>query len=160
MTDLLPEFSALPIKGLFDCELVSFGNDGKPSFHRLCQRMLNKQKGIAVALVVFDVLALNDEPTMQLPYLERRGILESLSFGRGCHVSSSFDDGQALWKAVKEHRLEGVVAKKLTEPYRPGERSWIKRKNPDWPRYDAEREAAMRERRKLSARLRGCSGCS
>jgi len=30
--------------------------------------------------------------------------------------------------AVKLHRLEGIVAEKLTEPYRPGERSWIKKK--------------------------------
>jgi hypothetical protein len=38
------------------------------------------------------------------------------------------------------------VAKRLDEPYRPGERSWTKRKNPEWPRYEAEREAIVRER--------------
>jgi ATP-dependent DNA ligase len=43
-------------------------------------------------------------------------------------------------------RLEGVVAKKLSEPYRPGERSWLKKKNPGWARYHEEREAAIRER--------------
>ena len=67
MAEFLPEFSSLPITGVFDCELVAFGNDGKPSFHRLCQRMLNRQQGIAVALVVFDVLALDEEPTIALP---------------------------------------------------------------------------------------------
>jgi ATP-dependent DNA ligase len=45
---------------------------------------------------------------------------------------------------------EGVVAKPLREPYRPGERSWIKRKNPAWPRYVAGREAAIRDRAQRS----------
>jgi ATP-dependent DNA ligase len=47
--------------------------------------------------------------------------------------------------SVGKHRLEGVVAKRLGEPYRPGERSWIKRKNPAWPRYQAELEAIFAE---------------
>jgi ATP-dependent DNA ligase len=41
-----------------------------------------------------------------------------------------------------------VVAKRLGEPYRPAERSWIKRKNPEWPRYEAERLAAIRDRQR------------
>lgn len=40
-----------------------------------------------------------------------------------------FDDGAALWESVRDRGLKGVVAKKLSEPSRPGERSWIKRKN-------------------------------
>jgi ATP-dependent DNA ligase len=31
--------------------------------------------------------------------------------------------------------LEGVVAKRLSSVYRPGERGWIKIKNPDYWRY-------------------------
>jgi ATP-dependent DNA ligase len=50
-------------------------------------------------------------------------------------------------ESVCERRLEGVVAKRLSEPYRPGKRGWVKRKNPGWARYSAEREAAIRERR-------------
>src|SRR5438067_24914 len=38
--------------------------------------------------------------------------------------------------------LEGVVARRLNERYRPGERTWSKRKNSRWARYQAEREAA------------------
>jgi len=54
------------------------------------------------------VLALNDEPMLALPYAQRRVILESITFGRGFSV-------------------RGIVAKKLTERYRPGERNWIKK---------------------------------
>jgi hypothetical protein len=49
---------------------------------------------------------------------------------------------------VVDRELEGVVAKRLEERYRPGERGSIKRKNPDWPRYQAEREAAIRDRKR------------
>lgn len=146
MTEHLPEFSTLPVRGVFDGELVAFGSDGMPSFHRLCRRMLQRDQTVAVGLVLFDVLGLDGEPTLRLPYLERRELLEALSFGMGCHVSPRFDDGVALWKAVVEQKLEGVVAKKLHEPYKPGERSWVKKKNPGWPRYEAEREAIIRER--------------
>jgi bifunctional non-homologous end joining protein LigD len=101
---------------------------------------------VPVALILFDVLELDSESTLSLPYLERRKLLESLTIGYGCHLCPRFEDGAALWRSVVEHRLEGIVAKRLTEPYRLGERSWIKRKNPGWPRYEAEREAAIRER--------------
>lgn len=38
MTELLPEFSRIPIERLFDGELVAFGEDGRPSFDRLSRR--------------------------------------------------------------------------------------------------------------------------
>ena len=40
--------------------------------------------------------------------------------------------------------LEGVVAKRLNEPYRSGERAWIKTKNRDYWRFEIEREAALK----------------
>jgi bifunctional non-homologous end joining protein LigD len=148
MTEHLPEFASLSIRGVFDGELVAFGNDGKPSFDRICRRILQRDRSVPVALVVFDLLDLDGDPTMRLPYRHRRELLESLDFA-GCQLCPRFDDAPALWQAVQEHRLEGVVAKKLDERYRPGERTWIKRKNPEWPRYEAERpgrSAAARSR--------------
>ena len=32
--------------------------------------------------------------------------------------------------------LEGVVAKRLDEPYRPGERGWVKQENPAYWRLE------------------------
>jgi bifunctional non-homologous end joining protein LigD len=32
MTELLPEFATLPVRGVFDGELVAFGTDGLPRF--------------------------------------------------------------------------------------------------------------------------------
>jgi ATP-dependent DNA ligase len=37
--------------------------------------------------------------------------------------------GTALWEAVCEHELEGVVAKERSGRYLPGDRGWIKTKN-------------------------------
>jgi len=39
--------------------------------------------------------------------------------------TDTFDDGQALWTAVCEHELEGVVAKRRSGRYVPGGRAWI-----------------------------------
>lgn len=83
---------------------------------------------------------------MNQAYRERRAILELLSLGSGCHVSPRFDDGAALWDSVCERRLEGIVAKRERDPYRPGERGWVKQKNPGWSRYLAERQSATRQR--------------
>jgi hypothetical protein len=43
MTDLLPELSSLPVEGVFDGELVAFGDDALPSFDRLSRRILHRE---------------------------------------------------------------------------------------------------------------------
>jgi ATP-dependent DNA ligase len=48
--------------------------------------------------------------------------------------------------------LEGVVAKKLSSRYQPGERGWIKLKNPNYWRRDAEREAMARKHERRARR--------
>jgi ATP-dependent DNA ligase len=40
--------------------------------------------------------------------------------------------------------LEGVVAKRRSQRYRPGERVWIKTKNKDYWRYGEELESLQR----------------
>jgi ATP-dependent DNA ligase len=46
-----------------------------------------------------------------------------------------------------------VVAKRLASRYRPGERGWVKMKNPNYWRRDSEREAMQRSRERW-ARMR------
>jgi ATP-dependent DNA ligase len=88
------------VRGGFDGELVAFGNDRLSSFDRLRRRMLLRDASVPVALELFDVLEVDGEPRLQLPYIERREILESLALGFGRHATSRFDDGEALWKSV------------------------------------------------------------
>jgi ATP-dependent DNA ligase len=59
-------------------------------------------------------------------------------------VPEVFADGAALFDAVCEQELEGVVAKRLNESYKPGYRGWVKTKNRDYWRYEMEREGAFK----------------
>lgn len=58
-----------------------------------------------------------------------------------------FDDEQALFDAVVEHCLEGVVANRRNGIYRPGYRGWTKIKNPSYWRRVMEVELIQRPRR-------------
>jgi ATP-dependent DNA ligase len=42
--------------------------------------------------------------------------------GSQWRTSQTFDDGPALWEALCEHELEGVVAKRRSSRYLSGER--------------------------------------
>lgn len=148
MTDLLPELASFPVYGVFDGELVAFDSAGVPDFPLVCERMLMRRRHIPVVLVIFDVLSLDGVSLMGAPYSERRAQLEALNLsGPYWRTPEAFDDGEALFEAVRERELEGIVAKWFDSRYRPGERGWIKIKNRDYWRYEPEREGAISKRR-------------
>lgn len=63
---------------------------------------------------------------------------ESLALTDGhCVTPDAFEDGHALYQAVCEQGLE-VVAKRSASLYRPGQRGWIKIKNPAYWRRGQE----------------------
>jgi bifunctional non-homologous end joining protein LigD len=148
MTEQVRFLEQLPVRAVLDGELVAFGEDGKPDFERVCERMLFRHDGIALAFMAFDVLSVEGEDVRRESYRQRRQILEELRLdGAQWRVPEAFEDGEALWAAVCEHELEGVVAKRLDEPYLCGERRWIKVKSKSYWRYELEREGAIRTRR-------------
>ena len=148
MTELLPELASFPVYGTFDGELVAFDSDGVPDFPLICERMLMRRHHIPVVFVIFDVLSLEGKDLMQAPYSERRAQLEALNLnGTYWRTPETFEDGEALFAAVCERELEGVVAKHLDSRYRPGERGWIKIKNRDYWRWEMERESALNKPR-------------
>jgi bifunctional non-homologous end joining protein LigD len=121
---------------VLDGEVVAFGTDGRPSFARLQKRMHVGRAGDAqrlsgtdpVRYLAFDLLSLDGEATVELPYSERRRLLEDLELdGAGWQCPRYFaGNGPSVLRASQELRLEGVVAKRLNSSYRPGRRS------PDW----------------------------
>jgi bifunctional non-homologous end joining protein LigD len=152
MTERVRFLEHLPVRAMLDGELVAFGEDGKPDFERVCERMLFRHDEIPLVLIVFDVLSVEGEEVRREPYRERRQILEELPLaGPRWRVPETFEDGEALWQAVCEHELEGVVAKRVNEPYLAGERRWTKVKNRAYRRYELEREGAFQSRKRTLA---------
>jgi bifunctional non-homologous end joining protein LigD len=87
--------------------------------------MLYRHAEVPLIFLAFDVLSLDGSDVRSEPYSERRRILEGLGLaGSQWRVPETFDDGAALWEALCEQELEGLVAKRLHEPYLCGERCW------------------------------------
>jgi bifunctional non-homologous end joining protein LigD len=148
VTELLPELAAFPVFGIFDGELVAFDTEGVPDFPLVCERMLMRRHSIPVVYVLFDVLSLDGRSLIREPYRERRRQLEVLNLnGPYWRTPETFDDGEALFDAVCERELEGIVAKRVDSQYRPGQRGWVKIKNRAYWRYEMERESAISQRR-------------
>ena len=140
MTPVLPELSALPEGLVLDGELVAW-KGSEPYFPHVCRRVLNRDSSVSLTFVIFDLHRDGVDLTGR-PYVERRRELEELQLdGSAWTTSETFDDGRALFTAVCELGFEGVVAKNHSSLYRPNERGWIKVKNPNYWRRDAERKA-------------------
>jgi bifunctional non-homologous end joining protein LigD len=98
--------------------------------------------------MVFDVLSIEGEVMTSQPYAQRRVVLEHLHLDAPqLRTPQTFNDGEALWEAVCEHELEGVVAKRRSSRYVPVERGWIKAKNRKYWRWEMKREGTLRRPR-------------
>lgn len=155
MTTALPELRGLPSGLVLDGELVAW-KDREPYFPLVCRRVLNRDASVPITFVVFDLLWREGDDLTPCPYSERRAALESAKLdGSAWTTSETFDDGPALFTAVCRLGFEGVVAKNHASTYRPGERGWVKVKNPDYWRRDSEMEAMQKaaERRARAVRF-------
>jgi bifunctional non-homologous end joining protein LigD len=130
---------------LLDGELVAFSRAGVPHWPLVCDRILHGDTSIPVRFVAFDVLRIDGHDLTCNPWSSRRALLDELELpAHRCLVSEVFDDGQALYQAVVDHGLEGIVAKRRRGLYRPGFRGWIKIKNPGYWRRESEVEGFRR----------------
>jgi bifunctional non-homologous end joining protein LigD len=125
---------------VLDGEIVAFEGE-RPSFERLQrrmhvsnERMIRRLMGeVPVVYVMFDVLWLEGHSTVDLPYRDRRKLLDELGLnGPSWQTPAAHEgNGGALLDATRNLGLEGVVAKRLESVYEPGRRSraWLKVKN-------------------------------
>jgi len=120
-----PEISIPPGRYVLDGEIVIDGIEGQQDFGALQQRIHPAASRIAMLAeqtpahyIAFDLLALEDEELLEHPFSERRAALERL---RGIEVTPLTRDPSETepWFA----NGEGVVAKDLRAPYRPGQRT-------------------------------------
>lgn len=149
ITAAYPELAALGgelDEAVLDGEVVAFDAAGRPSFERLAERMHVRDPSNAARLatscpityLIFDLLRLDGLDLTPAPYADRRAALEELALtGDRWQVSPAFDDGEATLAASEEYGLEGVMAKRLSAPYRPGFRS------PDWVKVKAVRSMEL-----------------
>jgi bifunctional non-homologous end joining protein LigD len=125
---------------ILDGEVVAFDERGRPSFQQLQHRMhvanpaevRTRMAEVPVMYVIFDVLWVGGRQCTDLPWTERRALLEKLELaGPSWQVSGVHRGGEALLDATKDQGLEGVLAKRCSSIYEVGRRSksWVKVKN-------------------------------
>jgi ATP-dependent DNA ligase len=127
-----PEVKFPSARLVLDGEIVIFGEGGRQEFDLLGQRIHPAASRIArlaeetpARFIAFDLLAHDDASLLELPYERRRAELEPF-------VAELAADGDApeLTPSTRDEAEaapwlnggEGVVAKELGAPYRPGER--------------------------------------
>jgi bifunctional non-homologous end joining protein LigD len=89
---------------------------------------------VPVTYLAFDLLSLNGHALLDLPWTQRRGLLDELGLqGPSWQTPPAFtaEAGEDVQAGSVRQGLEGVVAKRLASRYEPGRRSpaWIKVKN-------------------------------
>ncbi len=139
VTGSFPELAglagALQADAVLDGEVVVFDGD-RPSFGRLQQRIHVDRPHPAlveanpVVYIVFDLLMLDGNPLIALPYRTRRRLLNDLLPDGANWSTPPFvdDDPEALLRLAGERELEGIVVKRLDSVYEPGARSSAWRK--------------------------------
>ncbi len=107
---------------VLDGEIVILDEDGRPRFEALQARLHPAESRVnrlaaetPATLIAFDLLAHDDEVLLDRPFAERRARLEAITGA----TPASADPAQAeRWLDT----TEGVIAKELAAPYRPGKR--------------------------------------
>jgi DNA ligase-1 len=143
-TESLPEIAQLvrdevkARQAILDGEVIAVGKEKSPLLFQHVMRRFRRVHGIdemtkqiPVELQLFDVIYLDGQSLIDLPYMERRKKLAEIA-GRISLTSQivTKDSGEAeqFLKEALDKGHEGLVAKKLDSPYMPGIRGkrWFK----------------------------------
>ncbi len=134
--------NAMPFERfVLDGEIVALGDDGRPNFQLLQRRMHERDAAQAERLsfqvpatfFVFDLLAYDAFDLRPLPLEVRKRFLARIVRGEGPvrYCEHVLKRGKDFFDAIRESRLEGIMAKRRASPYR-GFRTddWLKIKCP------------------------------
>ena len=120
---------------IVDGEVCVLDSLGRSDFDRLHARARRRtaDPDEPVVYCVFDVLAAGGKSLIDQPLLVRKKFLAALRDLPHVMVVDHIPcEGEALYRLALELHLEGLVAKRIAAPYRPGVRSsdWLKIKRP------------------------------
>lgn len=116
-------------RATIDGEIVALDENGRPSFQQLQNR--SRHTKLTTAFYAFDLLHLNGRDLTGEPLAVRREKLPAVIESSGLRLSVELPgSAAAVTAAVSAQGLEGVVAKRRSSLYQPGERSdsWVKLK--------------------------------
>jgi bifunctional non-homologous end joining protein LigD len=126
-------------QAVLDGEIVAVDEAGRPSFTLLQRRWpqqrrprLELLREVPVRLLAFDLLSLDGRDVTSYPYGQRRELLDALMVIEKSPVltvpPALVDVSPAdMLEVASAHSMEGIVAKRLDSPYRPGRTTlWIK----------------------------------
>jgi ATP-dependent DNA ligase len=137
---LAPLTASLPPRCVLDGEIVIVGDEGL-DFEALLLRIHPAESRVKMlaahtpaSFVAWDLLAIDDEDLRETPLVERRKRLERALAGARApvHLSPATRDralAEDWFRRFEGAGLDGVMAKRLDEPYLPGKRPMIKVKH-------------------------------
>jgi bifunctional non-homologous end joining protein LigD len=134
LTRMYPRVAAAALRlnarqAVVDGEIVALDANGRPSFQALQHR--GSHPAHQITYYAFDLLHLEGDDLTGAALVERQARLPAVLNGSGLLLSQALPGSpQTIVEAVRGLGLEGVIAKRKTSPYVPGERSedWQKLK--------------------------------
>jgi ATP-dependent DNA ligase len=131
LTRYFPELTFPAGRYVLDGEIVLFDDQGRQDFDALGQRIHPAKSRIDMLaattptrFIAFDVLSDGDEVLLALPQSERRARLKAL-VDKPVDLTPSTTDPEGAQEWLEG--AEGVVAKEVGAPYRPGERTGMRK---------------------------------
>jgi bifunctional non-homologous end joining protein LigD len=115
---------------VLDGEICAVDDAGRSDFTTLCRNI--RTVGYPLTFVAFDLLELEGRSLLGEPLSERKRHLDGLLKGARSPALQlapfQIDNGRSLLDRMRQLRREGIVAKRIDSPYRPGERNsdWLK----------------------------------
>jgi bifunctional non-homologous end joining protein LigD len=113
---------------ILDGEIIAVDQTGRPQFYDLLRRTTSP------TYVVFDLVWLNGADLRSFPLRERRKRLQAILPAGSPTISEAISvegRGRELFELMCAHDLEGIVAKRLADPYDQRIR-WLKIKSPNY----------------------------
>ena len=143
---------------VLDGEIVCLDVNGKPQFSNL---LFRRAEPVFYAFdILWDEHAFSDDEEEQrrfrngedlryMPLIDRKLRLHAVVPKRGerlLYCDHIDGDGEGLFRLACEHDVEGIVAKRKSDPYLPDHATWLKVRNQNYSQWIGREELFERER--------------